>query len=105
MYQERDVVVVVHLGYNRTSLDSGLLEEEVKMINGLEFPKIEIVEGDKAYFNSDRVNCFPHEDELKGYNFGKVYVCGAMRDRCIPRLEASLSGFCDCVIRLNNLIH
>ena len=104
-YEGQNVVIAVHLGYNRNSLDKGKLEEEVRLIIGLAFPKIELVEGNKTYLNGDKVDHFPHEDELKKHRFGTVYICGSQENRCIPRLEESLRGFCERTVRLDRLIH
>ncbi|MBI2107292.1 hypothetical protein HYT57_04890 [Candidatus Woesearchaeota archaeon] len=104
-YSRQDVVVAVHLGYNRTSLDRALLDEEVRLLSALNFPKIELVEGSKAYLEGDNIDHFPHEDELKGHRFGTVYVCGSQENRCIPRLEETLKGFCERTVRLSKLIH
>ena len=104
-YRGQDVVIAVHLGYSRSSLDKTVLDGEVRWIGKLAFPKIEIVEGDKAYLRGDKVDHFPHEDELKHNRFGTVYVCGSQKNRCIPRLEESLRGFCERTVRLDRLIH
>ena len=104
-YGGQNVVIAVHLGYNRSSLDKGRLDDEVRLITELAFPKIELVEGDKIYLHCDKVDHFPHEDELKKHRFGTVYICGSQRDRCIPRLEGALRGFCEKTVRLDRLIH
>ncbi|MAG45153.1 MAG: hypothetical protein CMH63_00065 [Nanoarchaeota archaeon] len=103
-YEGKDIVVVVHLGYNR-GLMRKILDQEIELLGKLEFPKIEIISG-KRYLNfSEKVDSFPMENELTGKKFGKVFVCGSQKDRCIPRIEAALKNHCEKIIRLTSLIH
>jgi len=75
------------------------------LLEKLNKPVIEITNGRKYYQDSTEVKRFPSEDDLKGHRFGIVYLCGAQREKCIPRIEACLRKFTKRTFRLEALIH